>query len=580
MESVAQCEYLLALALYQLRYRNAGPAGNDTRDLVLGYFVAEQGIALSLLCKLFFLGKLGLELRQGAVLQLRRLVQVVFALCLFDLAVGGFYLLAEILHLADGVLLVLPLCLHRVELLALLGKLLLDIREMLLRELVSLLFQSRFLDLVLHDGTAYFIKLLRHAVHFGAYHRACLVHEVYRLIRQEPVGDVPVGERSRRDKRVVVDLYAVEYLVALLQTSQYGYGILYGRLVRHNGLETTLKRGVLLDILAVFVEGGRAYAVEFAARQHRFQKVAGVHCAVALAGADDEVDLINEQQDTAFALLDLVEHRLQTLLKLALVLCTGDERAHIQREQLAVLQVRGNVAAHDTQSQTLDYSGLADAGFADEAGVILGLTGKNTDSASYLVISADNRVELVLARKLNEILTVLVQHVVGLLRLLGGHSRGAAYLGYRLEQLILGHAEAAEYSGNSAGGLLRERKEQVLHADVLVLHAIRLGLRLGERLVEVGGNVDLACLPAAAGNPRHALDEVESRLLYRVGVDVHFSQDLRSKTAVLGKKRVQEMLLLNAVVLVAYRDVLCGLYRFEGFFRVLVRIHTNASFAC
>ena len=58
------------------------------------------------------------------------------------------------------------------------------------------------------------------------------------------------------------------------------------RLVDQHLLEAALERGVLLDVLAVFVERGRADAVQLAARERGLQHVAGVDRAFGLAGAD------------------------------------------------------------------------------------------------------------------------------------------------------------------------------------------------------------------------------------------------------------------------------------------------------
>ena len=62
-------------------------------------------------------------------------------------------------------------------------------------------------------------------------------------------------------------------------------------------LEAALERGVLFDVLAVFVERRGADAVQLAASQHRLQQVAGVGRTFGLAGADDVVELVDEQDD-------------------------------------------------------------------------------------------------------------------------------------------------------------------------------------------------------------------------------------------------------------------------------------------
>ena len=68
-------------------------------------------------------------------------------------------------------------------------------------------------------------------------------------------------------------------------------------LVDHHRLEPALEGRVLLDVLAVLVEGGRADHVQLAAGQHGLEHVARVHGALGRAGADDGVQLVDEEQD-------------------------------------------------------------------------------------------------------------------------------------------------------------------------------------------------------------------------------------------------------------------------------------------
>ena len=51
----------------------------------------------------------------------------------------------------------------------------------------------------------------------------------------------------------------------------------------------------------------------------------------AFAGADQRVHLVDEQDDLARGLLDLVEHALQPLLELAAIFGAGDHRAQVER---------------------------------------------------------------------------------------------------------------------------------------------------------------------------------------------------------------------------------------------------------
>ena len=198
-------------------------------------------------------------------------------------------------------------------------------------------------------------------------------------------------------------------------------------------LEAALERGVLLDVLAVLVERGRADGVQLAARQHRLEHVRGVERAFGRAGADHGVQLVDEEDDLALRLDDFLEHRLQPLLELAAVLRAGDERAHVERDDPLVLQPFGHVAADDALGQAFDDGGLADAGLADEHGVVLGAARQHLDDAAHFLVAADHRIELALARQLGEVAAVLLERLVLALGILIGHALVAANRRERLE---------------------------------------------------------------------------------------------------------------------------------------------------
>ncbi len=97
--------------------------------------------------------------------------------------------------------------------------------------------------------------------------RGGFVHQVDRLVGQEPVGDVARREHRRGDERRVLELHAVVNLVAFAQAAQDADRVLDGRLADEHRLEPALERGVLLDVLPILVERGRADAC--AARRAR-----------------------------------------------------------------------------------------------------------------------------------------------------------------------------------------------------------------------------------------------------------------------------------------------------------------------
>ncbi len=61
-------------------------------------------------------------------------------------------------------------------------------------------------------------------------------------------------------------------------------------------------------MFAIFVERGGADAVQLAAGERRLEQVRGIHGAIGLAGADQGMHLVDEQDDLAARRLDLGQH--------------------------------------------------------------------------------------------------------------------------------------------------------------------------------------------------------------------------------------------------------------------------------
>ena len=73
----------------------------------------------------------------------------------------------------------------------------------------------------------------------------------------------------------------------------------------------------------------------------------------------------------------------------------------------------GHVLADDALRQAFDDGGLADAGLADEHGVVLGAARQDLDDAADFLVAADDRIELALRGELGEVAPVLLQRLVG-----------------------------------------------------------------------------------------------------------------------------------------------------------------------
>src|SRR6185369_4369089 len=85
---------------------------------------------------------------------------------------------------------------------------------------------------------------------------------------------------------------------------------------------------------------------------------------------------------------------------------------------LLALEGLGDLAADDGLREALDDGGLAYAGFAEQHRVVLGPARQHLHHTLDLLLAADQRVELGIARELREVSTELVEHHRALTRLL------------------------------------------------------------------------------------------------------------------------------------------------------------------
>ena len=145
-----------------------------------------------------------------------------------------------------------------------------------------------------------------------------LVDQVDRLVRQEPVADVAVRQLRGGDQGAVGDRHPVVRLVPVPQALEDLDRVRDRRLGHLDRLEPALQRGVLLQVLAVLIQRGRADRLQLAPGQHRLQDRGRVDRALRRARADQRVQLVDEQDDVA-AGPDLLEHLLQPLLEVTAV---------------------------------------------------------------------------------------------------------------------------------------------------------------------------------------------------------------------------------------------------------------------
>ena len=301
---------------------------------------------------------LTLHLGDAAVADLGGLLEVGLPL---EVGAQPLELLLEGLDPTDGLLLVRPAGEHGVALLREVGQLGVERLEPIDAGGVGLLGQRDPLDLELPDPPLDDVDLGGQRVDLDPQLRGRLVHEVDRLVGEEAAGEVAIGQHRGGHQRRVLDPNAVVHLVALLQAPEDRDRVVDAGLADEHLLEPALEGGVLLDVLAVLIEGGGADQPQLPAGEQRLEHVAGVHRALGRAGAHDGVELVDERDHLALGVGDLLEHGLEPLLELPPVLRAGDHRAEVEADQPLVLQALGHVALDDPPGQALDDGRLAHA---------------------------------------------------------------------------------------------------------------------------------------------------------------------------------------------------------------------------
>src|SRR5438093_12592154 len=339
-------------------------------------------------------------------------------------------------------------------------------------------------------------------------------------------------------------------LVAVAQAAQDLHGVVDRRLVDADLLEASLERCIALEVLAVFVERRRADRLQLAAGERGLEDRRGVDRALGRAGADEIVELVDEQDDVA-ALGDLLHHLLEALLELTAVLRACNEGGQVERVDLLVLQELGNLVRRDPRREAFDDGGLADAGLADQHGVVLRAARQDLHHALDLGLTADDGVELALGGLLGQVATELVEEL-GALRLLAGSGGptllAAAGTGQHADDLVANlvriRVEVEQDARGDALVLTDEAEQDVLGADVVVPQRERLAECQFEHLLRARRKRDLAGrdLVALADDPR----DLGTNLFDR---DVERLEHARGEAFLFAQETEQDVLGADVVVL-------------------------------
>ncbi len=142
----------------------------------------------------------------------------------------------------------------------------------------------------------------------------------------------------------------------------------------------------------------------------------------------------------------------------------------VERQNPLVGQEVRHVAVDDLLRQPFDDGGLADAGLANEHGVVLGPPAQNLLHAFELVVAADQRIELVLHRRFGEVAAEFREQR----RFLDPRQRRlfVEELDDVFANLMEAHALFHQDRGRHRPFLAQDAEQQMLGADVVVQKAV------------------------------------------------------------------------------------------------------------
>ncbi len=200
-------------------------------------------------------------------------------------------------------------------------------------------------------------------------------------------------------------------LIAGFQTLQNIDRIWNAWLVDIDFLESAHQCPVFLEELTVLLVGRRTNAAHRSGRKRRLQQIGRIHCSARRgSGTDDRVNFINEQNGTII-FFDFFHDLLEAFFKVATIAGSGQQCAHIQRENSGGQQHFGNIAIDDPFGQPLGNGCLANTWIPHQKRIVLLPTTQHLHNTLHFAVPSDQGVDLAVGRLFIQIHTIGRQRI-------------------------------------------------------------------------------------------------------------------------------------------------------------------------
>ena len=262
------------------------------------------------------------------------------------------------------------------------------------------------------------------------------------------------------------------------------------------------------------------------------------------------MQLVDEQDDRAFALGDFLEHAFQTFLEFAAEFRAGDQGAHVESEDAFAFQSFRHLAVDDALGQAFNDRRLADARLADQHRIVLGAALQYLDGAADFAVPADYGIEFPHPRAPGEIDAIAAQRLAAFLGFRIGHDFAAAQIVDGVfERMGADSARLEQFPHRS--GIIHRRQQYGFAGDKTVSVFTGNGFRPIQQFRKLGRDRELAVVLFHARQILH--DAVKPPAQF-ADVESGLGEQGAHRTALLIDQREQQVRGVDAVVAVRQRE--------------------------